>query len=81
MCSDGQDAHTTHEHRTGELGHWSAESGRCAGARGGLGCGDVPDMGGKGGGDQDLREGLQGTPNHPDRLLVGGLLGPRKGGG
>ena len=80
MCSDGQDAHTTHEHRTGELGHWSAESGRCAGARGGLGCGDVPDMGGKGGGDQYLREGLQGTPNHPDRLLVGGLLGPRREG-
>ena len=79
MCCDGQDAHTTHEHRTGELGHWSAESGRCAGAMGGLGCGDVPDMGGKGGGDQDLRAGLQGNPNHPDRLLLGGLLGPRWG--
>ena len=24
---------------------------------------------------------LRGPPNHPDRLLVGGLLGPRRGGG
>ena len=23
-----------------------------------------------------MRAGLQGSPNHPDRLLVGGLLGP-----
>ena len=41
---------------------------------------DVQEMGGKRGEDDDLRAGLQGTPNHPDRLLVGGLLGPRRGG-
>ena len=34
MCTDGQDAHTTHEHRTGELGHWGAELGRCVQCRG-----------------------------------------------
>ena len=32
-------------------------------------------------GDDYLWAGLKGTPNHPDRLLVGGLLGPRRGGG
>ena len=42
--------------------------------------GDVSDMRGKGGGDHDLWTGLQGTPNHPARLLGGGLLGPRGGG-
>ena len=81
MCLDGQDTHTTHAHRTGELGHWGAESGRWAGARGGLGGGDVLGIGGMGRGGGDGRAGLKGTPNHPDRLLVGGLLGPRRGGG
>ena len=50
------------------------------GQGGGLGGGDVLKLGGNGGDDGDLREGLQGTPNHPDRLLMGGLLGPRRGG-
>ena len=79
MCLDGQDTHTTHAHRTGELGHWGAESGRWAGARGGLGGGDVSELRGNGGEDDDLWAGLRGPPNHPDRLLVGGLLGPRRG--
>ena len=38
-------------------------------------------MGENGGDDDDLWAGLQGAPNYPDRLLVGGLLGPRRGGG
>ena len=45
-----------------------------------MGGGDVPELRGNGGDDDDLWAGLQGTPNHPDRLLVGGLLGPRRGG-
>ena len=81
MCFDGQDAHTTHEHRTGETGALGAESGRCVGAGGGSCGGDVPGIGGMGRGDDYLWAGLKGTPNHPDRLLVGGLLGPRRGGG
>ena len=79
-CCDGQDAHTTHEHRTGELGCSGSDLGRCAGAGGGSCGGDVPGIGGMGRGDDYLWAGLKGTPNHPDRLLVGGLLGPRRGG-
>ena len=45
-----------------------------------MGGGDVPELRGNGGDDDDLWEGLQGNPNHPDRLLVGGLLGPRREG-
>ena len=44
-----------------------------------MGGGDVPELRGNGGDDDDLWEGLRGSPNHPDRLLVGGLLGPRRG--
>ena len=40
----------------------------------------MPGIGGMGRGDDYLWAGLKGTPNHPDRLLVGGLLGPRRGG-
>ena len=71
--------HTMSGHGTGALGHRGAESGRWAGARGGLGGGDVSELRGNGGEDDDLWAGLRGPPNHPDRLLVGGLLGPRRG--
>ena len=80
MCFDGQDAHTTHENRTGALECSGSDLGRCAGAGGGSCGGDVPGIGGMGRGDDYLWAGLKGTPNHPDRLLVGGLLGPRRGG-
>ena len=69
-----------HEYGTVELGHLGGELGRCAGAGGGLGRGDEPGIGGIGRGGEDLWAGLKEPPNHPDRLLVGGLLGPRRGG-
>ena len=50
-CYYGKDAHTTHEHGTGELGHSGGELGRCAGPGDGLGGGDVSELGGNGGGD------------------------------
>ena len=80
MCCDGQDAHTTNTCETGELGHQGAESGRLAGARGWFERRGRVVLGGNGGEDDDLWEGLREPPNHPDRLLVGGLLGPRRGG-
>ena len=80
MCFYGQDAHTTHEHRTGALGCSGSDLGRCTGAGGGSGGGDVPGIRGMGRGDDDLWAELRGPPNHPDRLLVGGLLGPRGAG-
>ena len=49
-------------------------------AGGGSGGGGVPGIGGIGRGGEDLWAGLKEPPNHPDRLLVGGLLGPRRGG-
>ena len=81
MRIHGWDTHTTNDHETGALGRWGADLMCCAGAGGAGGGGDGPVMGGMGWGDDDLWAGVQGTPNHPDRLLVGGLLGPRKGGG
>ena len=53
---------------------------RCTGAGGVEGSENGSGMGGMGRGYYDLLEGLKGTPNHPDRLLMGGLLGPRRGG-
>ena len=79
-CTDGQDPHRTNVHGWDELGHWCGELVHCAGPGGVGATADVQEMGGKRGEDDDLRAGLQGTPNHPDRLLVGGLLGPRRGG-
>ena len=81
MCFTGQDPYRTNVHGWDELGHWCGELVHCAGPGGVGATADVQEMGGKRGEDDDLRAGLQGTPNHPDRLLVGGLLGPRRGGG
>ena len=80
MRVHGWDTHTTNDHETGALGRWGADLMHCAGAGGAGGGEDGPLMRGMGGKHEDLLAGLQGTPNHPDRLLVGGLLGPRKGG-
>ena len=53
------------EHGTGELGRQGIELGRCAGDGGGWVRGDVPGMGGKGGGDEDLWAGLKRTTQPP----------------
>ena len=66
------------------LRHWGTRAlnqGAGQGQGGGSGGRDVSELWGNEGGDADLRLGLREPPNHPDRLLVGGLLGPRRVGG
>ena len=79
-CLYGKDAHTTHEHGTGELGCSGSDLGRCAGAGGGSGGGDVPGIRGMGWGDDDLWAGLR---NHPTTLTASWWAGysGREGGG
>ena len=81
ICCDGRDAHTTSTCGTGELGHRGAESERLAGAGGWFERRGRVVLGGNGGEEDDLWAKLREPPNHPDRLLVGGLLGPRRVGG
>ena len=73
--------HTRHTN-TG-LVNWAARAvdlGRCAGAGGGSGGGDVPGIGGMGRGDDDLWAGLR---NHPTTLTASWWAGysGREGGG
>ena len=65
MCCDGKDAHTTHEHGTGELGHWALNQGAGQGQGCGLGGGDVSELRGNGGEDDDLWDGSAGTTQPP----------------